>query len=91
MDPDIILFDEITSALDPNLTVNVMDIIKELRARGTTMVIVTHHIEFATTLCDRIPYLSNGKIIQIDEPEELRSNPKTLEIEQFLDVLYRAR
>lgn len=91
MKPEIMLLDEITSALDPVLTVEVMQAIRQLRDRGLTMIVVTHHLEFASTLCDRVMFLSEGQAVQIDTPENLRNNPATKEVSNFLDVLKRAR
>jgi ABC-type polar amino acid transport system ATPase subunit len=91
MRPELMLLDEVTSALDPVLTVEVMQAIQELRARGLTMIVVTHHLEFATTLCDRIMFLAGGVSVQTDTPARLRHAPATSEIERFLDVLQHAR
>lgn len=91
MQPKLMLLDEITSALDPVLTVEVMQAIKQLRIDGLAMVIVTHHIEFASSLCDRILFLSNGRAVQIDTPENLRRSPATDEVKRFLDILRAAR
>lgn len=91
MRPKVVLLDEITSALDPVLTVEVMQAIRQLRDEGLTMIIVTHHIEFASSLCDRILFLSQGQAVQIDTPENLRKSPATDEVKQFLDILRAAR
>lgn len=91
MQPSTLLLDEITSALDPVLTVEVMQTIRQLRDRGLTMLIVTHHIEFASSLCDRILFLSNGRVVQLDAPEELRKRPTNDEVSRFLEVLRTAR
>lgn len=91
MEPKVMLLDEITSALDPNLTVEVMQAILQLQKRGITMIIVTHHIEFATSLCNRIMFLSGGEIIQLDKPKILRNSPVNLEVKRFLEVLKAAR
>jgi len=91
MEPKLMLLDEITSALDPVLTVEVMQAIRQLRERGLTMIIVTHHIEFASSLCDRIMFLSQGRAVQIDTPENLRRSPATDEVKMFLDILRAAR
>jgi len=91
MEPSVMLLDEVTSALDPVLTLEVMQAIRQLRDRGLTMVVVTHHIEFAASLCDRIMFLSGGVALQIDTPAKLRSHPVSDEIGSFLDVLQRAR
>lgn len=87
MNPDILLCDEVTSALDPVLAYDVLQMIRTLRKEGLTMIVVTHHIDFAATLCDRIGYLNNGRFQQIDTPERLLKNPKLPEIENFLNIL----
>ena len=91
MQPKLMLLDEITSALDPVLTVEVMQAIRQLRDEGLTMIIVTHHIEFASSLCDRVLFLSEGRAVQIDTPENLRKSPATDEVRRFLDILRAAR
>lgn len=91
MGPKLVLLDEITSALDPVLTVEVMQAIRQLRDRGLAMIVVTHHIEFATSLCDRLLFLSMGQIIQLDTPEKLRNFPATDEVKSFLKTLQSAR
>jgi ABC-type polar amino acid transport system ATPase subunit len=91
MDPQLLLLDEVTSALDPILTAAVMDIILTLRANAMTMLIVTHHIEFAARICDRLIFLDNGRILQTGSPDELLSSPRTPAIARFLEVLKRVR
>ena len=91
MQPKVMLLDEITSALDPVLTVEVMQAIKQLRDQGLTMMIVTHHIEFASSVCDRIMFLSDGKITQLGSPETLRTTPANERVKQFLAILRAAR
>lgn len=91
MQPKLVLLDEITSALDPVLTVEVMQAIRKLREQGLTMLVVTHHIEFASSLCDRIMFLSRGQVSQIDTPDSLRNAPANDEVRQFLDILRAAR
>jgi ABC-type polar amino acid transport system ATPase subunit len=91
MEPKLMLLDEITSALDPILTVDVMQAIMQLRDQGLTMIIVSHHIEFISSLCDRIMFLSQGQAVQIDSPENLRNRPATQEIKKFLEILGAAR
>ena len=91
MKPRLMLLDEITSALDPVLTVEVMGAIRQLRERGLSMIIVTHHIEFASLLCDRIMFLSDGRAVQIETPERLRHCPANDEVKRFLDLLQTAR
>ena len=87
MKPKMILLDEITSALDPILTLEVLHAIKKLREKKLAMIVVTHHMEFASSLCDRIMYLDSGEIIQIDTPQNLRDNPTNKKISTFLETL----
>ena len=87
MSPRIILLDEITSALDPVLTAEVLQAIRQLREQGLAMLIVTHHIEFASSLCDRIMFLSHGQILQMDTPMNLRQHPESGEVKSFLETL----
>ena len=91
MQPKLMLLDEITSALDPVLTIEVMEAIRALRERGLTMMLVTHHIEFATKQCDRLMFIDSGRIIQVDAPERLRSAPANDQVARFLDILREAR
>ena len=91
MRPRLMFLDEITSALDPVLTVEVMQAIRLLREQGLTMIVVSHHLEFASSLCDRIMFLAHGQVVQIDTPAQIRTRPKTPEVEKVLDVLGAAR
>jgi ABC-type polar amino acid transport system ATPase subunit len=91
MQPRLVLLDEVTSALDPVLTVDVMNAIRQLRDEGLTLVVVTHHIEFASRLCDRILFLAAGRVVQLDVPSVLRASPASAEVSQFLDLLASAR
>ncbi|MBX3734096.1 MAG: amino acid ABC transporter ATP-binding protein [Verrucomicrobiae bacterium] len=91
MQPKLMLLDEITSALDPVLTVEVMQAVRKLREQGLTMIVVTHHIEFASSLCDRIMFLAHGEVVQIDTPENLRNAPVNDEVRKFLEILRAAR
>lgn len=87
MDPRLILLDEITSALDPILTAEVLQAIRKLRDKGLAMIIVTHHIEFASTVCDRIMFLSEGEIVQLDTPSNLRQFPASDDVRKFLEII----
>jgi polar amino acid transport system ATP-binding protein len=91
MNPKVLLLDEITSALDPILTFDVMQLITKLRGLGLTMIIVTHHIDFASSVCDRIMFLENGAIVQLDTPVVIQSKPATRTVERFLDILRSTR
>jgi len=86
------LLEEITSALDPVLTFDVMQIIRDLQATGLAMVLVTHHIEFASSVCDRIMFVSEGQAIQVDSPPpNLRANPVSEDVRHFMEILSSAR
>jgi glutamate transport system ATP-binding protein len=87
MSPKILLLDEITSALDPVLTLEVLQAIRQLREQGLAMLLVTHHIEFASSVCDRIVFLSQGQILQEDTPDNLRRHPASDEVKNFLEIL----
>jgi len=85
--PKVLLLDEITSALDPVLTVEVMEAIRKLKEQRMTLMIVTHHIEFASRICDRIAFIDCGRILQVDTPHTLRTQPAVPVIARFLNLL----
>ena len=85
LEPDILCFDEPTSALDPELTVEVLRVIKDLKKTGKTMVIVTHEMEFAKSVSDRVIYMRNGIIEAQGTPEEVFDNPQNEHLQQFLN------
>jgi ABC-type polar amino acid transport system ATPase subunit len=87
MNPSVLLLDEVTSALDPLLTVDVMDLLSELRERGMTMIIVSHHLEFAARISDRMIFLSNGRIIQAGHPRVLLDSPVHPLVSDFFSAL----
>ena len=82
--PDILCFDEPTSALDPELTGEVLRVIKELKGLNTTMIIVTHEMEFAKNVSDRIIFMADGVIEEEGTPEEVFDNPKSEKTKHFL-------
>ncbi len=84
MHPDIILLDEITAALDPEMVHEVLNVVLSLAKSGTTMIIVTHEMQFARAVADRIIFLENGKIVEQGNPDEFFENPKTERAKQFL-------
>ena len=86
MNPEIILFDEVTASLDPEMVREVLDVILELAKQGMTMVIVTHEMGFARSVADRILFFDQGKICEESEPEEFFTNPKTERAKQFLNI-----
>ena len=86
MKPEILLFDEVTAALDPEMVREVLDVILSLAKEGSTMVIVTHEMEFARAIADRIIFLDEGKIIEEADPETFFTNPKSKRAKQFLNL-----
>ena len=88
--PKILLLDEVTSALDPILIAEVLNLISELKAEGMTMVIATHEMGFAKKIADRVVYLHNGRVHESGTPSEIFDNPKTHELKDFLGALHQA-
>ncbi len=84
MDPEIMLFDEITSALDPELVGEVLDVLRQLRGYGMTMVIATHEMAFAREAADKVCFLDNGRIPELGPPTQLFTNPREPRTRQFL-------
>ena len=84
MNPDILCFDEPTSALDPDLTGEVLRVIKGLKETGRTMIVVTHEMEFAKNVSDRIIFMADGVIEEMGTPEEIFDNPKSEKTKHFL-------
>lgn len=85
MDPEIILFDEVTAALDPEMVREVLEVILNLAKQGMTMMIVTHEMNFAKSVADRIIFMDQGNIVEESSPEEFFTQPKTDRAKQFLD------
>lgn len=86
MHPEILLFDEVTAALDPEMVREVLDVMLDLAKQGRTMLIVTHEMQFARAIADRIIFLDNGKILEEATPDEFFDNPKTERAKQFLNT-----
>jgi len=84
LSPDILCFDEPTSALDPELTGEVLKVIKDLRSEGRTMIIVTHEMEFARNVSDKIIFMADGVIEEMGTPEEIFDYPKKEKTRAFL-------
>ena len=84
LNPDILCFDEPTSALDPELTGEVLRVIRELKTRGSTMIVVTHEMEFAKNVADRVIFMANGVIEEEGAPEEVFNHPKSEKTKAFL-------
>ena len=85
MDPDIYLFDEVTAALDPEMVQEVLALVGELAEERKTMLIVTHEMEFARQVADRILFLEDGAIVEDSDPETFFEHPKTERARQFLE------
>lgn len=86
MHPEIMLFDEVTAALDPEMVREVLDVILELAQQGLTMLIVTHEMQFARAVADRIIFINGGKIVEEAPPEEFFTAPKTQRAQAFLST-----
>jgi len=84
LDPYVILFDEPTSSLDPELVEEVLHVMKELAKKNTTMIVVTHEMAFARNVADRIIFMADGKIIEEGTPDEFFTNTKNLRTKMFL-------
>lgn len=86
MNPEIMLFDEVTAALDPEMVREVLDVILGLAKQGMTMVIVTHEMGFARAVADRIVFIDSGAIAEVAEPNAFFENPRTERAKQFLNI-----
>lgn len=84
MKPQIMLFDEVTSALDPELIEEVLDVLRQLQRQGMTMILATHEIGFAREVADTVCMLDKGKIIESGSPADMFTNPKEDRTRQFL-------
>ncbi len=87
MEPDLMLFDEPTSALDPEMVKEVLMVIKDLVKDGMTMVIVTHEMNFAKDVADRILFMDNGQIVEEGPPADVMDNPREERTRQFLNIV----
>jgi polar amino acid transport system ATP-binding protein len=90
MRPDLLLLDEITSALDPELVAEVLDVIRELAAGGMTMVIATHEMTFAREIASRVCFLDGGVVLEEGPPDRLFSEPREARTRQFLQRIIQA-
>jgi polar amino acid transport system ATP-binding protein len=84
MNPDMLLFDEPTSSLDPQLTAEVLAVMRDLAAQRMTMVVVTHEMGFAREAADKVLFMGDGRIIEEGPPEELFGNPKDNRVKEFI-------
>jgi polar amino acid transport system ATP-binding protein len=84
MNPKVMLFDEVTSALDPEMVGEVLSVMKELAKSGMTMLVVTHEIGFAREVADRVLFLDSGKLVESGSPEQLLVDPSHPRLREFL-------
>jgi polar amino acid transport system ATP-binding protein len=90
MKPDLLLLDEVTSALDPELVAEVLNVIRELAASGMTMLIATHEMGFARDIADRVCFLDAGTIVEQGPPDQILSDPREARTRQFLQRIIEA-
>ena len=83
-DPEILLLDEVTSALDPELVGEVLSVIRDLAERGLTMVLATHEMGFARDVANRVCFLDGGRVLEAAPPAELFGDPQMPRTQQFL-------
>ena len=88
MDPELFLFDEVTAALDPEMVQEVLALVGELAKEGKTMLIVTHEMEFARKVANRIVFIEEGRIVEDTDPETFFERPETERSRQFLEGLH---
>lgn len=86
MKPEIMLFDEVTAALDPEMVREVLDVMLELAKNGSTMLIVTHEMQFARAVADKIVFLDSGEIVEEGVPDEFFEKPQTERAQKFLNT-----
>ena len=87
MDPHVMLFDEVTSALDPELVREVLDVMRELASEGMTMVVVTHEMKFAGEVADRVIFLDEGVVAEEGTPAQIFEEPREERTRRFLDAV----
>jgi len=87
MEPHVMLFDEVTSALDPELVKEVLDVMTELADEGMTMIVVTHEMGFARGVADEVMFMDEGQIVERGEPHEILANPKEERTKRFLGLV----
>ncbi|MDX6475410.1 MAG: polar amino acid transport system ATP-binding protein [Gaiellaceae bacterium] len=91
MQPELMLFDEVTSALDPELIAEVLEVIRELAAAGMTMILATHEMSFARDLANRVCFLDAGRILEEGTPSEIFVSPREERTQQFLQRIIEAK
>jgi polar amino acid transport system ATP-binding protein len=87
MDPEVMLFDEVTSALDPELVKEVLDVMKELAKEGMTMIVVTHEMGFARDVADHVVFMDQGVVVEEGRPADVLGNPQQERTKKFLGLV----
>jgi polar amino acid transport system ATP-binding protein len=87
MEPHVMLFDEVTSALDPELVKEVLDVMKELASEGMTMVVVTHEMNFAKDVANNVAFMDGGVVVEYGPPSEVLGNPREERTKKFLGLV----
>jgi polar amino acid transport system ATP-binding protein len=87
MDPHVMLFDEVTSALDPELVKEVLDVMRELAEEGMTMIVVTHEIGFAREVADRVVFMDDGVVVEDGPPSQVIDSPREERTKEFLGLV----
>src|SRR5688572_18663982 len=90
MEPHVMLFDEVTSALDPELVKEVLDVMKELASEGMTMVVVTHEMGFARDVANEVAFMDGGVVVEHGAPQEVLENPREERTKRFLGLVLGA-
>jgi polar amino acid transport system ATP-binding protein len=91
MQPELMLFDEVTSALDPELVAEVLEVIRELADGGMTMILATHEMSFARDIADRVVFLDDGRILEEGPPSAIFTSPREPRTQQFLQRIVEAK
>ncbi len=91
MQPELMLFDEVTSALDPELIAEVLEVIRELAATGMTMILATHEMSFARDIANRVCFLDEGRILEDGPPEQIFTAPREERTQRFLQRIIEAK
>ncbi len=86
MEPIALLCDEVTSALDPELVGEVLEVVRALAAEGMTLIMVTHEMAFARDVCSRLVFMHQGRIHEMGAPEDVFAQPKTAELRSFIGM-----
>jgi polar amino acid transport system ATP-binding protein len=84
MEPEVMLFDEVTSALDPELVKGVLNLMADLGRRGMTMVVVTHEMNFARKVADQVVFMDEGRVVEAGRPDDLFDRPQSPRLQRFL-------